>query len=73
MPPAQVQEMPEDLKSVVGIIQEEGGRITQKELRKKLPYSEAKVSLMVADLEGRGMVRKIKKGRGNIITMSKIK
>jgi uncharacterized membrane protein len=71
--PAQVQELPDDLKSVVGIIKDAGGRITQKELRKKLPYSEAKVSLMVADLENRGVLRKIKKGRGNIIILDRIK
>jgi LPXTG-motif cell wall-anchored protein len=43
------------------------GRITQKELRKALPLSEAKISLMISDLESRGEIRKIKKGRGNII------
>jgi uncharacterized membrane protein len=49
------------------VIRASGGRIRQAELRQKLPYSEAKVSLMIADLEDRGLVRKIKKGRGNII------
>ncbi|MGM0771995.1 MAG: helix-turn-helix transcriptional regulator, partial [Halobacteriota archaeon] len=33
----------------------------------KLSYSEAKVSLIVSDLENRGLVEKFKKGRGNII------
>ena len=61
------EELPEDLKMVIEIIKKEGGRITQKELRKKLGYSEAKVSLIIADLERRGLVEKVKKGRGNII------
>ncbi len=61
------EELPEDLKKAIEIIKREGGRITQKELRKKLGYSEAKVSLIVADLERRGLVEKVKKGRGNII------
>ncbi len=61
------EELPEDLKEVVEIIRKEGGRITQKELRKRLGYSEAKVSLMIADLERRGIVEKVRKGRGNII------
>jgi uncharacterized membrane protein len=61
------EELPEDLKRVVEIIRQEGGRITQKELRQKLGYSEAKVSLIIADLERRGIVEKVKKGRGNII------
>ncbi len=59
--------MPEDLRRAVEIIKKEGGRITQKELRKRLGYSEAKVSLIIADLERRGIVEKVKKGRGNII------
>lgn len=59
--------LPEDLFEVVEIIKKEGGRISQKELRKKLGYSEAKMSLIIADLERRGVVEKVKKGRGNII------
>ncbi len=65
------EELPEDLKEVVEIIKNEGGRITQKELRKKLGYSEAKISLMIADLERRGIIEKVKKGRGNILFLKK--
>jgi len=46
-------------------------RITQKELRKMLPYSEAKVSLVIAQLESEGKIKKIKKGRGNILVYVK--
>ncbi|MFQ6129315.1 MAG: hypothetical protein ACE5OT_00695 [Candidatus Hadarchaeaceae archaeon] len=67
--PVRIVGLPEDLKNVLDVIRESGGRINQVELRKKLPYSEAKVSLMIADLEDRGLVRKIKKGRGNIIVL----
>ncbi len=62
-----VEELPEDLKEVLDVIKQSGGRITQKELRKKLGYSEAKMSLIIADLERRGLIEKIKKGRGNVI------
>jgi len=55
-----------EAKQVLEIIQREG-RMTQKELRKKLPWSEAKVSLIIADLEERSLIKKIKKGRGNIL------
>jgi len=58
--------LPKESKQVLDMIKEEG-RITQKELRKKLPWSEAKVSLAVSDLEERGLIKKIKKGRGNIL------
>lgn len=60
-------ELPEDLKDIYELILKKGGRTTQKELRKELRSSEAKVSLMIADLEDRGLVKKIKKGRANII------
>jgi uncharacterized membrane protein len=45
-------------------------RVTQKEIRKEFPVSEAKISLMLTDLESQGKVKKIKKGRGNIIIYS---
>ena len=61
------KELPEDLKRVVEEIKAAGGRITQKELRERLGVSEAKLSLMLADLERRGIIEKYKKGRGNVI------
>ncbi len=60
-----------DLDEVIRIIKEEGGRATQKDIRKKIPLSEAKISLMIAQLESEGKIRKIKKGRGNIIILNK--
>lgn len=42
-------------------------RMTQKELRKHFDLSEAKVSLIVSELEKKGLVKRVKKGRGNII------
>jgi len=47
------------------------GRATQKELRKKIPYSESKISLVVTELEHEKKIRKIKKGRGNILIINK--
>ncbi len=61
------ENLPEDLKEALREIVNSGGRITQKELRNRLKYSEAKVSLIISDLERRGIVEKVKKGRGNII------
>ncbi len=57
----------EDLRQILDLLQTEGGRMNQKDLRARVPHSEAKISLMVTDLESRGLVRKIKRGRGNII------
>ncbi|MBI2208293.1 hypothetical protein HYU50_02255 [Candidatus Woesearchaeota archaeon] len=60
-----------DLDKVIEVIKKEGGRTTQKEIRKQIPVSEAKISLMIAELEHKGIIRKIKKGRGNIIVLEK--
>ena len=61
----------DDLKKIIDITKEEGGRITQKDIRKKMPLSEAKISLLIAELEHNGKIKKIKKGRGNIIILNK--
>lgn len=60
-----------DLEHIIKILKKEGGRATQKDIRKEMPYSEAKISLMLAELEHKGIVEKIKKGRGNIIILRK--
>ena len=44
-------------------------RLTQKEIRKDIPLSEAKISLIISEMEHKGLVEKIKKGRGNIIVL----
>lgn len=54
---------------VLEIIKKQEGRTTQKELRKLLPYSEAKISLVLTELESKGKVEKIKKGRSNVIIL----
>ncbi|MEK6984172.1 MAG: hypothetical protein AABX33_06375 [Nanoarchaeota archaeon] len=58
-----------DLNRIISIIKQESGRTTQKEIRKQIPLSEAKISLMLAELEHKGIIEKIKKGRGNIIIL----
>ncbi|MFH1210622.1 MAG: carboxypeptidase regulatory-like domain-containing protein [archaeon] len=60
-----------DLDSVVDFIKKEGGRVTQKDIRRKFPLSEAKISLIISEMEHKGIVEKIKKGRGNIIVLKK--
>ena len=46
-------------------------RMTQKDLRKIIPLSEAKISLILSEMEEKGLIEKIKKGRGNIIIIKK--
>ena len=54
---------------LLAFIRESGGRVTQKDMRKKFQLSEAKISLLIADLESKNLIRKIKRGRGNIIVL----
>lgn len=57
----------DDLERLIKFIDRHNGRVLQKDLRKEFPYSEAKISLMVDELEAKGIVKRVKKGRGNII------
>ena len=59
------------LKQVLEEIRKENGRITQKDLRRKFPMSEAKISLVLTELEHKGQIEKVKKGRGNVIILKK--
>jgi uncharacterized membrane protein len=61
--------LPSDLQEVIDIIRGQRGRITQKELCGRLKCSDAKVSLMLADLERRNFIEKFKKGRGNVVVL----
>jgi uncharacterized membrane protein len=61
--------LPSDLQEVMDIIRGQRGRITQKDLCSRLKCSDAKVSLMLADLEKRELIEKFKKGRGNVVTL----
>jgi uncharacterized membrane protein len=58
-----------DLREVLDIIRGHKGKITQKNLRSRLNYSEVKVSLMLSELEKRGLIKKLKKGRENIVIL----
>jgi len=57
----------DEFKNRVENILKKEKRILQKDLRKMLNVSEAKLSLLITELEEEGKVKKIKRGRGNII------
>lgn len=61
----------EDLGKMLQFIKDQGGRVSQKDLRKEFPLSEAKISLMVTELEFKGHLEKIKKGKGNILILKR--
>lgn len=59
-----------DLREALDVIRGHRGRITQKDLRSRLEYSEVKVSLLLSELEKRGLIKKFKHGRENIVTLT---
>lgn len=60
-----------EMREVLDIIRGHKGKITQKDLRSKLEYSEVKVSLMLSELEKKGLIKKFKNGRENIVILVK--
>jgi len=67
---AELEKEPGYIDKAIEIIKKHDGRISQKELRKEMLYlSEAKISLIVTELEHKGKVEKVKKGRGNVIIL----
>ncbi len=57
-------------EEVLALLRRRGNRLTQKEIRDEIKdIGEAKISLIIAELESIGKIKKIKKGRGNIIVL----
>lgn len=61
----------EDCQKIIKILRENDGRMVQKELRNIADFSETKMSLIVTELEVSGYIKKIKKGRGNMLKLVK--
>lgn len=59
-----------DRSEIVSLLRRTDGRLTQKEIRDKIDWSEAKVSLVLTELESLGKIKKFKKGRGNIVVLN---
>lgn len=67
----EIESEPDDyLDKILGLIKD-NKRITQKDIRGQIPLSEAKISLIISELEHKGLIEKIKKGRGNILILKK--
>lgn len=60
-----------ELREMINIINENSGTMYQKELREILNYSEAKMSISISELEKRGQIKRVRKGRDNLISIIK--
>lgn len=63
-------ELDQYAEEVIGHIKRGGNRMTQKELRGMMKIGEAKVSLVVSELESENIIKKIKRGRENILVLT---
>jgi uncharacterized membrane protein len=62
----------EDPKNkVYEFIKQNQGRVTQRDIRKNFSISEAAISLILTELENENKIKKIKRGKGNIIILNK--
>lgn len=64
------EKLDEYAEEVIAHMQRGGNRLTQKELRGMMKIGEAKVSLVVSELEEEKIIKKIKRGRGNILVLT---
>jgi hypothetical protein len=58
-------------RQIMQILLRENGSVDQRQIVKETDFSKAKVSRLISDMEGRGIVEKISKGRKNIIRIKK--
>lgn len=65
------EDLDDDLDGVLRFIKDNKGRVTQLDIRKNFSWSEAKISLIITELEDKGLIKKIKKGRSNVILLEK--
>ncbi len=66
----ELEKEPGYIDEALSIIKKNDGRITQRKLRHEMLHlSEAKVSLILTELEHKGKIEKVKKGRGNVILL----
>jgi uncharacterized membrane protein len=66
-PPKNPIELDDDAKSILRVLDSFEGRATQKEIKETIKFSDAKLSLILTELEQTGHVKKFKRGRANVI------
>ena len=67
--PAEKKELDVEERRVLEILKNSEGMRNQKELREIMKCTEAKMSLLVSGLEAQGYVKRIRKGRENIVKL----
>ena len=63
------EKIPEEMPDIINILKKNNGEMMQKDIRKNIPLSEAKISLMISELVKEEKIEKIKEGRDNKIIL----
>lgn len=64
-----MHDLGEDEKNVIRLLESNEGRMLQRELRQQLRFSETKMSLLLDELEVNKIIKRIKRGKGNIVKL----
>ncbi len=60
----------DDEKKVLTLLRDNKGRLSQQVIGREFTYTDAKVSLMLTDLEDKRFIRRVKRGRANMIFLN---
>jgi uncharacterized membrane protein len=58
-----------DEDRVIGILEEEGGKMKQAEIVERTDWSKSKVSMLLSNMEDEGKISKLRLGRENVIEL----
>jgi uncharacterized membrane protein len=68
-----VPQMESDEDKIIRLLKSAGGSLYQSEITKQTKFSRAKTSNLLATLENKGIIKRYRKGRDKIVTLTKAK
>ncbi|MEM2351226.1 MAG: MarR family transcriptional regulator [Thermoproteota archaeon] len=69
LPPPPEEYMVSDEELVLRILRNSGGRLAQKQIKEATGFSKSKTSMVLSELQKKGLIRKIKRGREYIVEL----
>ncbi|MEM2275518.1 MAG: MarR family transcriptional regulator, partial [Thermoproteota archaeon] len=69
LPPPPEEYMISDEELVLRILRNSGGRLAQKQIKEATGFSKSKTSMVLNELQKKGLIRKIKRGREYIVEL----
>ncbi|MCS7138994.1 MAG: MarR family transcriptional regulator, partial [Crenarchaeota archaeon] len=70
MPPPPEEYIISDEELILRILRNSGGRLLQKQIKEATGFSKAKTSMVLSELQKKGLIRKIKRGREYIVELA---